>query len=122
MRKMMPPRSRSVANISRETGISALTLYAWKKQFRDLGRNWKGIGTTVDQIYFAEANRRSRFFNFCLVENNGPQVLCGRTQIRGVTQSEPASKLPKIMAVLTTIEFVDPSAALASPAGAATVH
>lgn len=86
------------------------------------GRNWKGIGTTVDQIYFAEANRRSRFFNFCLVENNGPQVLCGRTQIRGVTQPESASKLPEIMAVLKTIEFVDPSAALASPAGAATVH
>ncbi len=37
VRKMMPPRSQSVANISRETGISAPTLYAWKKQFRDRG-------------------------------------------------------------------------------------
>lgn len=37
MRKMMPPHSQSVATISRETGISAPTLYAWKKQFRDRG-------------------------------------------------------------------------------------
>lgn len=37
VRKMMPPRSQSVATISRETGISAPTLYAWKKHFRDQG-------------------------------------------------------------------------------------
>jgi hypothetical protein len=80
------------------------------------GKNWKGIGTAVDQTYYADADRRSRFFNFCLVENNGPQVLCGRTQIRGVTQPSSASKLPKIMSVLKTIEFVDVSAgAPASP-------
>lgn len=72
------------------------------------GKNWRGIGTAIDQIYYADADRRSRFFNFCLVENGGPQVLCGRTQIRGVTQPSSASKLPKIMAVLKTIEFVEP--------------
>ncbi len=37
VRKMMPPGNHSVASISRETGISAPTLYAWKKQFRDRG-------------------------------------------------------------------------------------
>lgn len=37
VRKMMPPSNQSVANISRETGISAPSLYAWKKQFRDRG-------------------------------------------------------------------------------------
>lgn len=37
VRKMMPSGNQSVANISRETGISAPTLYAWKKQFRDRG-------------------------------------------------------------------------------------
>lgn len=77
------------------------------KLIKFAGKNWKGIGTSVDQIYYADADRRSRFFNFCLVENNGPQVLCGRTQIRGVTQPPSASKLPKIIAVLKTIEFVN---------------
>lgn len=33
----MPPNSQTVASISQETGISALTLYAWKKQFRAKG-------------------------------------------------------------------------------------
>lgn len=37
VRKLMPPSSRSVADVSRETGISAPSLYAWKKQFRDQG-------------------------------------------------------------------------------------
>jgi hypothetical protein len=86
------------------------------------GKNWKGIGTAVDQIYYADADRRSRFFNFCLVENNGPQVLCGRTQIRGVTQPPSASRLPKIMAVLKTIEFVDAPAQPQAPGSASSVH
>ncbi len=72
------------------------------------GKNWEGIATAVDQIYYAEPDQRSRFFNFCLIENDGPQVLCGRTQIRGVTQPPSVSKLPKIMAVLKTLVFVDP--------------
>lgn len=36
-RRMMPPNSQPVAAISRETGICAPTLYAWKKQFRNEG-------------------------------------------------------------------------------------
>ncbi len=77
------------------------------KLIRFSGKNWKGIGVAVDQIYYAPPELRSRFFNFCLVEDDGPQVLCGRTQIRGVTQPESESRLPKIMAVLKTIVFVD---------------
>ena len=37
VRKMLPPHGQSVATIQRETGISAPTLYAWKKQFRERG-------------------------------------------------------------------------------------
>lgn len=37
VRKMMPPHNRSVASISRETGISAPTLYAWKRRFQEHG-------------------------------------------------------------------------------------
>ncbi|WP_435028538.1 transposase, partial [Xanthomonas cucurbitae] len=32
VRRMMPPNNQSVADLSRHTGISAPTLYAWKKQ------------------------------------------------------------------------------------------
>src|SRR3546814_19560869 len=34
---MMPPNNQSVAHLSRETGISGPTLYAWKKQFKSRG-------------------------------------------------------------------------------------
>lgn len=37
VKKMMPPNSQTVAAISRETGISAPTLYAWKKQLQAQG-------------------------------------------------------------------------------------
>jgi transposase len=37
VRKMMPPSSQSVAHISRETGITAPTLYSWRNQFRTQG-------------------------------------------------------------------------------------
>ncbi len=37
VRKLMPPEARSVAQLSRESGVSEPTLYAWKKQFRDQG-------------------------------------------------------------------------------------
>ena len=32
LKKMMPPNSQSVAQISRETGVPYATLYTWKKQ------------------------------------------------------------------------------------------
>ena len=72
------------------------------------GKNWHAVAVAFDQLYYAEAERRSRFFNFCLFENDGPQILCGQTQVRGVTQPESASKQPEIISVLKTIEFVDP--------------
>lgn len=37
VKKMMPPNNQSVAHLSRETGISTHTLYAWKKQFQNRG-------------------------------------------------------------------------------------
>ncbi|AWB32718.1 transposase [Orrella marina] len=37
VRKMMPPNSQSVSQISKEMGISAPTLYAWKNQYRAKG-------------------------------------------------------------------------------------
>lgn len=34
IQRMMPPKSESVASLSRETGIPEITLYKWKKQFK----------------------------------------------------------------------------------------
>lgn len=49
VRKMMPPNPQSVASVSRETGISAPTLYAWKKQFRNQGYVVPGKPTSPDR-------------------------------------------------------------------------
>jgi len=52
VQKMMPPNSMSVAQVSRETGISEPTLYTWKNKYQSEGKlvpadpsnpeNWKG--------------------------------------------------------------------------------
>ncbi|MGE6333407.1 transposase [Stenotrophomonas sp. NPDC077659] len=46
--RMMPPRSQSVAEISRDTGISAPTLYAWKRQSRNEGKIVPSKPTSAD--------------------------------------------------------------------------
>jgi len=43
VRKMMPPNARRISDISRETGVSAPTLYAWRNTYRD-----KGIAVPAD--------------------------------------------------------------------------
>lgn len=48
-RRMMPPNNQPVAAISRETGISAPTLYAWKKQFRNEGHIVPGTPSPPDR-------------------------------------------------------------------------
>jgi transposase-like protein len=38
LRKLLPPDSRSVAEVAAEEGVSVPTLYAWRKQARGKGR------------------------------------------------------------------------------------
>jgi len=38
VRKMMPPNAMSVAQVSRETGVSEQTLYHWRNRFRNQGK------------------------------------------------------------------------------------
>jgi len=70
------------------------------------GKNWTGTGTTYDQTTGDESTRQ-RYFQFCLVETHWPQMLCGR---EGVSLYDDV-ELNRILAVLKTIEFVDPPAA-----------
>jgi hypothetical protein len=85
------------------------------------GKNWTGKGIAYSQIY-GDETRRQRLFNFCLIQNKGPQVLCGQTQVRNLSAPSSTSTLPKIMAVLKTIEFVDQPAILPSAPTAPVRH
>ncbi|WP_258002145.1 hypothetical protein [Burkholderia sp. WAC0059] len=84
-----------------------------------VGKSWKGLGNTYDQTTGDEATRR-RLFNFCLRQTDGPQILCVNTPIMTIDTSR-SNMLPKIMAVLKSIEFADlPASAGASAASSAT--
>jgi transposase-like protein len=45
---MMPPRNRTVSELAEETGITAVTLYAWRKQARAAGAVVPGDGKSPD--------------------------------------------------------------------------
>jgi transposase len=45
---MMPPDNRTVPELAEETGISAVTLYAWRKQARAAGAVVPGDGKSPD--------------------------------------------------------------------------
>lgn len=48
-RKMMPPNSQSLADLSRSSGVPYQTLYAWKKQYQDKGFVMPAKKTTADK-------------------------------------------------------------------------
>lgn len=48
LRQMMPPSNRSVVELSEETGITAVTLYAWRKQARAAGVVVPGDGKSSE--------------------------------------------------------------------------
>ncbi|MFK4998718.1 transposase [Bacillus sp. N9] len=47
--RMMPPNNESVAKISKEEGISEVTLYKWRKEARAAGTATPGNGQTSDK-------------------------------------------------------------------------
>jgi transposase len=66
VRKMMPPNAQSVAQVSRDTGVSDATLYNWRNQFRQQGKavpadpsnpdNWSGPNKLAVVIETASLN------------------------------------------------------------------
>ena len=66
VRKMMPPNALSVAQVSRDTGVSDATLYNWRNQFRHEGKavpadpsnpeNWSGENKLAVVIETAALN------------------------------------------------------------------
>lgn len=55
---MMPPANRSVIDLAEETGISSVTLYAWRKQARAAGALVPGDGKNP-QSWSTEAKFRA---------------------------------------------------------------
>ena len=48
LRQMMPPGNRTVSELAEEMGISAVTLYAWRKQARAAGAVMPGDGKSPE--------------------------------------------------------------------------
>lgn len=70
------------------------------------GKNWTGIGNTNDQIT-GEETLRQRFFNFCLIQIDGSQVLCVyNLQVMNLNHPE-SNILEKVISVLKSIEFTN---------------
>ena len=49
LRQMMPPLNRSVVELAEETGITPVTLYAWRKQARAAGVVMPGDGKSSEE-------------------------------------------------------------------------
>ena len=113
VRKMMPPHSQSVAQISRDTGICVPTLYFWRNQFRSRGYvvpakpkgpegwDWKAKAAAVLK---AEAMNEAERSEFCRQSGIYPEQLQAwqdefeiADSIKGVgSKSDGAAALKKV--------------------------
>ena len=69
VRKMMPPNAMSVAQVSRDTGVSEQALYNWRNRFRNEGKavpadpsnpeNWSGENKLAVVIETAGLNKEA---------------------------------------------------------------
>ena len=69
VRRMMPPGAQSVAQVSRDTGVSEPTLYNWRNHYRHEGRvvpadpsnpdNWSGTDKLAVIIETASLNEQA---------------------------------------------------------------
>lgn len=76
------------------------------------GPTWIGHGTLISDTTDDES-KRSRWFRFCLAHTQ--VALCGKTRVQWIAQPS-IDELPKVNAILNSIEFVDEAAS--APAGA----
>ena len=68
------------------------------------GKNWMGIGLTVDETA-GDDSRRARRFNFCLIHQS--HALCGDSPVQWLADPGGRNELWKIKAILESVEFVD---------------
>jgi len=75
VRKMMAPNAMSVAQVSRDTGVSEQTLYNWRNRFRNEGKavpadssnpeNWSGENKLAVVIETAGLNNEEELAEYC---------------------------------------------------------
>ena len=80
VRKMMPPNAQSVAQISRESGVSEPTLYTWRNHYRHEGRavpadpgnpeNWSGADKLAVVIETAAVEIEDLHLGFLAVDED----------------------------------------------------
>ena len=69
------------------------------------GRNWQGIANTADDTT-GDERWRARWFRFCLIHEKN--ALCGRVPVKRLSNPKGRDDLPRIKAILESVEFVDP--------------
>lgn len=103
VQKMMPPNSMSVAQISRETGISGPTLYTWKNKYQNEGRavpadpsnpeNWSGKDKLAVIIETAALNEQE-LSEYCRSKGLYAEQI-GRWKEAAITGNESSERLTK---------------------------
>jgi hypothetical protein len=82
------------------------------------GKNWTGVGLTIDATT-GDEEKRPRVFSFCLIHN--AQALCGDTPVEWLADPKH-NDLWKVKSILQSVVFSDASAAIeASGASASAI-
>jgi len=68
------------------------------------GRNWTGIGLTVDSTTGDEKSR-PRMFYFCLIHES--HALCGASPVQWLADPQKRNDLWKLKTILESVEFID---------------
>lgn len=103
VRKMMPPNAQSVAQISRESGVSEPTLYTWRNQYRHEGKavpadpanpeNWSGADKLAIVIETAALNEE-QLSEYCRRKGLYPEQV-GRWRESAIAGNESSRPLTK---------------------------
>ncbi len=103
VRKMMPPNAQSVAQISRDTGVSEQTLYNWRNRYRHEGKavpadpsnpeNWSGANKLAIVIETAALNEE-QLSEYCRRKGLYPEQISRwkEAAIDGNESSRPLTK------------------------------
>lgn len=103
VRKMMPPNAMSVAQVSRDSGITGTTLYNWRNKFRNEGNavpadpsnpdNWNGENKLAVVIESAALNEQE-FSEYCRRKGLYTEQIT-RWRDAAVNSNEPNNRLTK---------------------------
>lgn len=103
VRKMMPPNAQSVAQLSRDSGVSEQTLYNWRNHYRHEGKavpadpsnpeNWSGANKLAVVIETAALNEE-QLSEYCRRKGLYPEQIARwkESAVAGNESSRPLTK------------------------------